>query len=168
MAHKYKINVRVPMNIRIPRIVLAIICIIIGVALLLPYIFNGYAIIFHQIEFINAGGIFDVYPTSSVSCSYHDYFYDDQYIYYRCSIGVYNHSQKVKTIKIGGLFVFDYLCGYISSPVLECVNSEGLPLEITLEGSQTIQIKDVLFRAKRNQSNDTLKFDRSMPLLFVA
>ena len=100
------------------------------------------------------------------SC-FHEVYRDEDYTYYRCSLAIYNHEDKVKTISVKGILLVDYLWGYIKTPFLELVDSNYQSYKITLLPEESCTY-EVLFRAERGKADpETLKFNRSMPWIVL-
>lgn len=100
------------------------------------------------------------------SC-FHEVYRDEDYSYYRCSLVICNHEDKVKTISVKGILPIDYLCGYIKTPFLDLVDSNNESYRITLHSKESYTF-EVVFRTERGKTDfETLKFNRSMPWIVL-
>jgi hypothetical protein len=132
--------------------------------LVLPAVFSVLSYLRYDVEIVDPGGITYNYKR----CCFHEYTYDENYIYYRCSVGLINHSDQGKMISLSGLYLIDPLIGYLSSPIVTAIDEEGDRLEIILAPREEIHFDNIIFRGEKQLANKfPLKFDRSMPLLFL-
>jgi len=119
--------------------------------------------IFSSIMFITYG----ISAASEGSC-YHTHWLDDNYVYYRCSVTMTNHTRTEARFKLYGIYLGDFAYNYISSPMVTAIDQKGNTAIFTLGPGETMHFK-VVFRGAREIENTDgpTKYDRSLPLLFI-
>lgn len=142
--------------------VILLLVILIASFVLFQHIINAASIMMHGV-YVKLCDDTDLGKRTS---SFHDAYLDGDYVYYRCTVTVVNCTSDRKRVKICGISFKDYISGHIDSPFMECVDSNHCEYILDIGPYQTQTLEPVYLRGKHNPTSDTLKYDRSLPLIY--